>query len=158
MKIASLEIHSTETDEQGKLNKPYEPPIINVDKNGHEDYVRITRYYNIEQLTYAQWHNELAWFKDINTIIDGLEVDMETRSNIIKFLGKKINKWYFQFYESEPVCFMSLHEANTHKRWVREVYRLKLSAELPEDLAMSVYELAIQECRDRIRELDDLRD
>jgi hypothetical protein len=150
MKIVSLEIRSQEEEIK------YSPPIINVNRNVHEQHIRITRYYSMEQLSYEQWREEINWFNNINTTIDDLDVDVETRKNIIKFLGKKINEWFFHWRGFEPVSQMEYREVLNHSRWVQNVYKIVMRSELHADLAKHVIDLAVDECNARLTELNNM--
>jgi hypothetical protein len=142
----------TETARQEGVR--YTPPTIHIIRNVLPAYIRITRHCQIEQMTYADWYEELEWFKCIKSILDGLELDEETRGNVMKSLGDYINRTYVHYREMKPVALMmDLDEVRLHERWARNVYRTIIRSHLPKELARCVVGAAYAECQSRYRTL-----
>ena len=139
----------TETARQEGVR--YTPPTIHIIRNVLPAYIRITRHCQIEQMTYADWCEELKWFKCIKPILDGLELDEETRGNVMKSLGDYINRAYFHYRGMKQVIQMDLLELGSHKGWVRRVYSTIIRSHFldDEDLANFIIKTALAEYRAR---------
>ncbi len=68
----------------------YTTPKLSIEGEGVNEHLRISINKDHNQMTMENRNSELAWFATIDTLLDELGVDQETRKYAIGILGSKI--------------------------------------------------------------------